>query len=502
MKRRWFNFRPLCIIFMFLLLGTLFAFYVGVHMVWSIVILVITAFISLTVAILKKRVSYFVLPMICLVIGLSAYKISVANFNKRVDEAPSIISARIYQTSAIEDGRMTVYADSVKFDGKKANTNLVIYIYDDSNIFENIEIGNVIECEPFGFYKTELFNSEIPNANYFNKNIKYSVLTSNYKYIKTNRTFAEIIKAKIKSNLGYGLSNENKEIAYSTLFGDKTELNNNIKEAFQLSGIAHILAVSGLHISIIVAILYKLLKLCKVKGWARFGVLATILLFYAYICNFSVSVVRASVMSLLLMLAPLVKKQYDPLSALSLAGIIIFIMDPLCVFDVSFLMSFSCVLGILFICKPISIALTKIRLPKSIADIIAVCSSTCISLIFIQAYFFGRINFVSIFANLLLLPMFTVAFEIIFCLAFLSLIVPYITYLLVPINYILNFISMAAIFISNLPYANFNTKQFNYLLIVLYFYLLMILGRICTANKKEKVAISLPITGLMLAFIV
>ena len=269
-----------------------------------------------------------------------------------------------------------------------------------------------------------------------------------------------------------------------------------------MSGIAHILAVSGLHISIIVAILYRLLKLCKVKGWARFGILAVILLFYAYICNFSVSVVRASIMSLLLMLAPLVKKQYDPLNALSLAGIVIFMINPLCVFDISFLMSFSCVLGILFICKPISKFLTSLRLPKFIADIVAVCSSTCISLIFIQAYFFGRINLVSIFANLLLIPIFTFAFEIIFCFAFLSLIIPYLTYLLMPINYIFNFISLAAIFISNLPYSNFSTKQFNYLLIVLYFFLIMILGRICTANKKEKVAITLPITGLMLAFIV
>ncbi len=502
MKRRWFNFRPLCIVFMFLLLGTLFAFFVGIHIVWSIIILVIMAIVSLIIAIIKKRVTYFILPMLCLIIGFSAYKISVTNFNKRIEVAPQIVSARIYQTSTPIDGRMVVYADSVKFDGKKAKTNLVIYIYDNSSIFKDIEIGSVIECEPFGFYKTDILNKDIPNSYYFNKNIKYSVLTSKVKYIKTDKTFAEIIKTKIKDNLSNGLTNENTEIAYSTLFGDKTELNSNIKEAFQLSGIAHILAVSGLHISIIVAILYRLLKLCKVKGWARFGILAVILLFYAYICNFSVSVVRASIMSLLLMLAPLVKKQYDPLNALSLAGIVIFMINPLCVFDISFLMSFSCVLGILFICKPISKFLTSLRLPKFIADIVAVCSSTCISLIFIQAYFFGRINLVSIFANLLLIPIFTFAFEIIFCFAFLSLIIPYLTYLLMPINYIFNFISLAAIFISNLPYSNFSTKQFNYLLIVLYFFLLMILGRICTANKKEKVAITLPITGLMLAFIV
>jgi len=45
MKRRWFNFRPLCIVFMFLLLGTLFAFFVGIHIVWSIIILVIMAIV-------------------------------------------------------------------------------------------------------------------------------------------------------------------------------------------------------------------------------------------------------------------------------------------------------------------------------------------------------------------------------------------------------------------------------------------------------------------------
>ncbi len=503
MKKRWFNFRPLCVIFMFLLLGTLFAFYLTNYKTLCIIIASVIIVAACVIAIIFKKVSFVILPVVSFIIGYSAYSISIYNYtNITTYEEVGVVQARIYQTSTADDGRMTVYADSVYFDGEKIDANIIIYIYDSTNVFENIEVGSVIEFEPFGIYTIDLFYNEIPNAKYYENNIKYSLLTSSVTYIETDKTLAEIIKEKIKENLSLGLNNENTEIAYSTLFGDKTNLNNDIQEAFQLSGIAHILAVSGLHVNIIVGVLYALLGFCRLKGWKRVIIIGIILLFYAYICDFSVSIIRAVIMSLLLMIAPLVGRKYDTLNAISLAGIVIFVFNPLCVFNVSFLMSFSCVLGIAFISRPLSKVLLKIKAPKYLAETLAVCCSTCLSLIFIQVYFFGKINLISIIANLMLIPLFTLAFEIIFCIAFLSLIIPQICYLLLPINYILNFISVVALYISNLSFANIQTLSYNYITIVVYFYLLMLLGRFCTASNTTKTMITFPVVVLLLAIIV
>lgn len=488
---------------MFLLLGTLFAFYISKFTIITSIVSVIVVIIALVISLIKKRLSYVILPIVCFTIGVFSYKLAVNNFNKNIETSPNIITARIYQVGKLGDGVQTVYADSVKFDNKKINSNIIINVYNQNNFFENLEVGNIINFKPFAVHKTNILqNYDIPNAYYFKNNLKFYVLTSQVEFVKTDKTFAEIVKEKVKDNLHGGLSNENVEITYSALFGDSTQLSQNTKDAFRLSGIAHILAVSGLHVGIIAVLLSKILQLLKIKGWAKVIVISIILSIYCYICNFSVSVVRATIMSILLFIAPLLKREYDSLNAISIAGIVAFIINPLCVFDISFLMSFSCVLGIVFIAKPISKAISKTRLPKPMSDTLAICISTCVSLIFIQAYFFNRINPISIISNALLLPLFTIAFEIVFCFAFLSLLFPFITKLLFPVNYILDFINISATYISRLPFANITTAKHNYLLIVIYFYLLLIFGRICTAHKKEKVGLTLPIAGLMLAFII
>ena len=502
MKKHWFNFRPLCVIFMFLLLGTIFAFFITQYRAITIILAVATLVGTLIVAIIYKKPQYIIIPTLLFFIGVGGYSLAIRNFKTEQVEMPTIVTARIYQTQSPSDGRMLTYADSVYFNGEAFDGNILIYVYDNTNLFSDIDIGNIIEFEPFEMFEIDLFSGDIPNSNYFENDLKYSLLTSNVTKIGSDRTFAEVIKENVKDNLSKGLNVENTEIAFSALFGDKTRLYTDVKQAFQLTGIAHILAVSGLHVNIITAVLYKILGLCKLKGWGRLTIISAILLFYAYICNFAVSVIRAVIMSFLLMLAPLVRREYDTLNAISLAGIVIFLINPLCAFNVSFLMSFSCVLGIAFFTRPISKALSNIRAPKYLAETLAVCVSTCLSLIFIQVYFFGTINFISIIANLILIPLFTFAFEIIFCLAFLSLVIPPIAYLLQPINQILNFINIVAVYLSNLPFANTQTKNYNYFMIVAYFYFLLIIGRICTANKKTKTALTLPIAGIMLALIV
>lgn len=505
MKKLWFNFRPLCLIFTFLIIGSVFSFYFSKHRIISTIIILIVFALLLVISIVNKKLSYFVIPVVSFIFAVSFYNVSVSNFYKSmVNESPSIIEARVYNLKAPEDGRITLHADSVKFDGVIQDTRLVIYVYDYNNQFENFEIGSVIAFEPFNVYKTNLEQYDLPNSNKFNNNIKYSVLTNakDIAFIRTDKTFAEKIKSKVKESIGGNLTNENIEIAYSALFGEKNFLNEDIYSSFQLSGVAHLLAVSGLHVGIIVGILFGVLGFFKVKKWPRVVIISIFLLLYAYICNFSVSVIRASIMALMLMIAPLLKREYDSLSAISFAGIIIFFINPLSIFDVSFVMSFACVLGILFFSKPISRALIKAHIPKGVANAIALSVSTMISLVFIMAYFFGRFNLISLFSNLIIIPIFTILFSAIFVLAFLSIVFSFVSYAFVPINYVLNFINNIIVVLVNVPFANISAVANNYLLVLLYFVLLAILGRMCVADNKRKVISTLPIVATMIAILI
>ena len=499
MKERWFNYRPLCLVFGFLLLGTVFSFYFLKEIAFTITLSITIALALLLLAIYKKKPQYFLVPLISFIVGIGMYHLSIFNFNKTVDYVPTSIQARIYNVSNESNGMIAVECDSCVFDDNKINDNISLYIYDDSGLFENVEVGSIIKFKPYRFYKSDLFYYETPNTSIYSKDLKYSVsvLMKDVTYIKTDKTFAEIIREKVKDNLYLGLTNENAEIAYSALFGDKDLLSDKQYSAYKLSGVAHLLAVSGLHVGIIVAILNKLCKWLKVKKWYKFSLVAVFLLLYAYLCGFSISIVRASIMSLVLLLAGIFQREYDSFNSISIAGIVIFFMNPLCIFDVGFLLSFSCVIGITMLYKPIRRAFAKAHIPKVVADSVAISLSTTIAIVFIMAYYFKTLNVISIIANVILIPIFTLAFEIIFVVSIISLFLPFVSYILYPVNYILSFINIIATILGNLAISNFNTLEFNFIAIVIYFVLLLFLGRFCTARYQYKMLTALPIVALL-----
>ena len=378
MKERWFNYRPLCLIFGFLLLGSVFSFYFFKALVFSITLLLATIIALTLLAIYKKKPQYVLVPLIFFFVGIALYNLAVAKFNDRIDYVPSTIETRIFNVSKETNGMIVVQCDSCVFDGKKVNDNITLYIYDNDGLFENIEVGNIIKFKPYRFYKTDLFSYETPSASLYSKDLKYTVSVSinDIEYIKTDKTFAEFIRDKVKDNLNLGLTNENAEIAYSALFGDKDLLSDKQYNVYKISGVAHLLAVSGLHVGIIVLILNKLCKCFKIKKWYKFGLIALFLLIYSYLCGFSISIIRASIMSLVLLLAEIFQREYDSFNSISIAGIVIFLINPLCIFDVGFLLSFSCVIGITMLYKPIRRIFAKIHMQKVVADSVAISLAT------------------------------------------------------------------------------------------------------------------------------
>lgn len=506
MKERWFNYRPICLTAAFLLLGSVFAFYFNQKMLLTIIVSVICATSLFVIANIRKKFRYFIVPLTAFVIGVFAFNIAVYSFDKSIQVAPNYIEARISGINSEEDGSIRVSADSVKFDDKKARTNLTIIIYDSTGLFENIEIGRVIKFSPNKLFKSDLNYYSTPNAKMFQKNLKYTttVKYDDIEFKEINRSLADKVKDTVKQNLDLGLTNENKEIAFSSLFGDKSELGEANQNAFRSSGIAHLLAVSGLHVGIIVMALSFILKKLHIRKWWKFGVISIFLLFYIYICDFSVSIIRASIMTCILLISKILKEEYDIYNSISIAAIVIFIINPLCIFDISFLMSFSCVLGIAMLYKPIKTTLSKLKANEKIIDSLSLSLSATLSLVVISTFYFQNINAISIVANIILIPIFTIAFIPMFIVSMLSVVLsifPFIPeflgYALYPLNYIFSFITLFATWLGNLSFSSFNTIEIHYTAIIVYFTLLLFIGRLCSAKSEYKLIISLPTLALL-----
>lgn len=142
------------------------------------------------------------------------------------------------------------------------------------------------------------------------------------------------------------LSEEDAGILCAVLLGEKSFLDDRLKERYQKNGIAHILAISGLHISMIGGTLYRLLKKVGL-GFAPAGLLAFIVIVpYCMMIGNAVAALRAVIMLILLLGADIKGRSYDFLSSASLAGIMILLESPYYLYDSGFLLSFGAIFAI------------------------------------------------------------------------------------------------------------------------------------------------------------
>lgn len=130
------------------------------------------------------------------------------------------------------------------------------------------------------------------------------------------------------------------------LLGDKTELDEETKNIYQKSGMSHLLAISGLHISIVGTGLYKLLRKKGCSYGLSGGAGLILVLLYGAMTGMSVSTARAVTMFALAAAADFLGRSYDMLTALAAAALLLLLEQPLYVRSASFLLSFGAVLGV------------------------------------------------------------------------------------------------------------------------------------------------------------
>ncbi len=139
---------------------------------------------------------------------------------------------------------------------------------------------------------------------------------------------------------------EDYEVLSAMLLGDENEIGDDLESLYRLSGIAHILTISGLHISMIGRGLYMLLR--KLGGGFVLSSLISsgIILMYGVMTGFGTSSLRAVIMFLVMLTADCLGKSYDMTSSVSFAGILVLCEFPLMIYQFSFQMSVVCIYAI------------------------------------------------------------------------------------------------------------------------------------------------------------
>ena len=190
----------------------------------------------------------------------------------------------------------------------------------------------------------------------------------------------------------------------AVLLGDKTRMNEEINELYQKNGIAHLLAVSGLHISLIGMGVYRLLRRLGL-GFGTAGFWAGGLLFvYGTMTGFGPSVFRACLMLACSFWAAYLGRTYDLLSAMALAAVCLSLENPFVIFTGAFQLSFGAVFAIGWAGTELA---DRLRCQKSWEKALAV--SLAIQLVTgpIVLYHFFEYPLYGIFLNFLVIPLMT-----------------------------------------------------------------------------------------------
>ncbi len=196
--------------------------------------------------------------------------------------------------------------------------------------------------------------------------------------------------------------------AKALLLGDTSDLSYEQDIAMKTTGIRHIVATSGLHVSILFSLVYLLSgKMRSIT--ALLGI--PVLILFAFVAGLSPSILRATVMQILMILAMLLRREYDPPSALSLSVIVILLISPFAVTSASFQLSCGCVVGIFlfvprlqnYIYKKIPGVSRGAKAVRAVLSVVSISVSTMIITAPLCALYFGNISIIGILTNLLTL---------------------------------------------------------------------------------------------------
>ena len=198
-------------------------------------------------------------------------------------------------------------------------------------------------------------------------------------------------------------------------------------------------------------------------------------------------------MGIILLLSKSTGHRQDSLNSLGFACIILFLIKPLYIYDLSFLLSFVSVFAIVCLYNPISKVLKKIlkgKMGKSLSELIAMTLSANIGIYPLMAYYFNTFSVYSLLVNIILLPLINIAFILLFASSILALILPFLGFLLKPAGWIILLVNKSTFLIGNLPYAEIIIFSLGGLAVI-YYLGVFVLGGYINIHKKLRALVSI-----------
>ena len=323
-----------------------------------------------------------------------------------------------------KNGRSVLYIKSTE-----ENRSVICYLSEEVSSLQSLKIGyQVIIKGKVRRFEAASNDGQFDVRKYYaGMGISYSMTNCAYEVMMKKpwpvRQGLFVIRKKLAYSLDALLSEEDSGVLKAMLLGDKSEMTEEIKGLYQRTGIAHIVAVSGLHISLWGMAICRLLKRLRIPLALANFISFLFVVLYGMMTGSQASAIRSVIMFSLYLLAPVVNRTYDMLTAMMLSAAVLLMFRPAYVFYSGFLLSFGAVSGISLFMPWLTELYSP---PANIDDIIlkeknnmqkisdqiirfirvSIMTSLCVSLFSlpIQLCFFYTFSVYSVFLNLLIAP--------------------------------------------------------------------------------------------------
>ena len=489
-KRVLFNFRPILVLAISIILGITSAYLLVVGRNVCAYLVSVVFILGILIAFLYLRKNYSIKKsiiiccvfLVCFLLAFCVFVVKVKSFEIADRNGHTYkVTGRVCKD--YENGSYVL--DSVNLNGVNGGDikyKISLLVYGE----EKLNVGDYVTFEGPLTDNAVVYEGKLSTYNISN-NIKYEskVSLQDIKVLDNQKTVFESVNGWLKKGLKQGLDGDSLSVAYALLTGDSSLMREEVMLGFRQAGVAHIFAVSGLHVGFLAVFFSFIFDKLKANRLLKAIIISIVIFFYAGMCGFSSSSLRASIMTAVLLFSHCLGERYDGLSSISLSMSILLLISPTQMFSAGFVLSFSIVIGLVILKVPVT-NMFKF-LPDKIADslssvVIAFVVSSPLCLLF-----FGEASLFAIIANLVLLPVIGIIYILLLVSTILTSIFS-LGFIMIPIKYILKAVVFVIGVIDYKAFIVYGVTIFASVL--LYYFALIIASDIVNLKSIYKLVIS------------
>ena len=467
----------------------------------------------------KKRFSIFLL-LLCVMLLSSFYtslrdQRPVLSVNKKGDVTGVVSNNPLYQP---DKNRTALYLDNVTIDGQSFPYKAYVYMYgnNEENAFEYGQTLSLPEAglwlpdgqtNPDGFdFKSYLWRKGA--AVCASSSVSKAEIVSEKSTLKRSLyRFSAFLSERFED-----VFPENAGVMRALLLGDRTHLDDETYESFQDAGVAHLVALSGLHVSCVAVFFETLLLLFMIPAKPRGAITVILIFLYTIMTGASASLMRAAMMYTLFVAARFTGNPSDLLTRLSGAFLIQLLINPLSIHDTGMQLSYLSVLSLALMNKPVRTLFPYIKskredgdsipiaLYNRFADAFSASAAIQFGTLPSMAALFHSVPVLSVPVNLLVVPLglmtvYLGASAIILSFAFMPL--------ALMLGKVTDAVWTAILYLTNhvsdLSFAMMNVRAWKGVVVFLYFALMALASPYMTEKKRVSRALTASLSCLAIA---